>query len=563
MQKFIKKIKKNLLALPFIGKWLLSWVPAYLDAFKISPLLSLVQLASPNWNYVINVFASTRLNHLLSSNPILCYELLQKSILLRRYADASRFYFILSSINDELLTKVQLNLSYTQLVISEIEKLSGKNICNSEIDATQADFLEEEISSKSFQDLCHLLSEHSRLDCLFTEQFHEIVRAHQSIELSSLGDDGHRIVYLDSSWFDSIGHFYYFDSLIKGIILNLIPIDFIYFNPDSSSSLVISNSSLYFRYINLAKSYGLCWTGSLESKPPCLYMYQWPDNYGNLIDNTTFASRIQRSWFSSGRKSFQLMSVLEVSSYESDLSKHIEIKNGGKKLITFHVRQSSFKRESRFSISDARNSNPDLLFQVLSELAENELSDYSLHFVMLGDIGMKSVPQKYQKHIFDYPHSSLKSEEFDVFLIQYTTAHIGTLSGISHLPCVLEKPTLVLNTCPLVPAITTGTMYVPKLYRRFGQYLSFREFHQIRPPVYWGGKSSLKNLSIDLVDTSYEDMKSSVLAFIKAVFHESPSEVVNKSSVSVKFSDFPGFGTYNTFPVPIEKSFYDKYSYLF
>jgi putative glycosyltransferase (TIGR04372 family) len=553
-----EKFKGLLRALPFgIGNSLLSWISILREGLK-SPIPLFLTIVSSDWNGIIDFSSYDCIAYLFKSNSKICHDLLQNSIVLRRYKDASRFYSFLSDIEAKPSVKVSPSFALTKLVISEIEELSQEKIATSHKYEMRASSLQDDFSSYgSSQDLLKLILEHNRLDCMWTERYTSTVCALQAAEFltPALADGKYNVVLLDASWFSSVGHFYYLDSLIKGMILDLIPIKFLSFDVDDIVS--ISNSFLYFKYIAIAKKYGLLWDSQRKFDIPRLYMWVWPDNFGNLVDNTTFANKLQEAWFVSGRSEFELLSDAEFSECESRLLKYIG--NKRKKIFTFHVRQPFFKGENKFTIANARNSDPRPILGILSELASD-----SLHFVMLGDKSMAVVPRRYRGSIFDYPHSPLKSEKFDAFLVQYTKAHIGTLSGISHLPCVFGKPTLITNACPLFSAITTNTVYLPKLYRNSNRYLHFQEFYRdIKPMVYWGGTSALKNISVTLCDNTHEDLRVSIFSFVDAALRESFLVHPNKCSVQVDLaSSFEIAKGYNSV-VPIEKNFHRKYSHLF
>lgn len=556
--KFKWFAKSSLNSLPFgLGKWLLSQLSIFKQGLKVSPFLAISQPLLNDWNDVVDFFSRDYITSVLKRDMPLCLYLLQHSVLLRRYEDASRFYEILSSSESIHTAIISRYFSLSKLVISEIEELTEKNFSglnNRDLKASKAGAT---LGSQHFEQyLLELIHEHERLDCVWTNQYNTAVQRLQEIQFSrsSLIDGKYHVVYLDSSWFDSVGHFYYLDSLIKGVVLGLIPIKFIFFGIDTD--IRVSNQYLYSKYLSIAKEYGILWSGGKVDRPPVLYMWAWPDNQGNLVDNTLFAGEIQDTWLESGLNYFELLPPSEIIEYESILFDCIKIHK--KEIVTFHVRQPSFKSENRYT-NNVRNSDPKPIFDILSGLTNS-----SLHFVMLGDEGMSTVPEKYRENIFDYPHSKLKSEKFDAFLIQYSKAHIGTLSGISHLPCVFGRPTLIVNTYTIFSAISTNTTYVPKLYRSSdGNFLGFRDFYnQFKPIVHYGGSSALKNISISMHDNTYEDLRNSIISFLESVFRVSPLQVIPQCSAKASIVESSDSARYNS-SIFIEKSFYEKYSDLF
>jgi putative glycosyltransferase (TIGR04372 family) len=559
---FLKIVRSIVNNSPFLSK-IRNELLILINSREISYTLGFVKLISPNWNYVINFFSNNFFLFISRRNSILSYELLRIAILLRRFNEAAIFYRNLKNSVKLLADDLKIKFEITEFIIFEMEGISDLDIRFSNIKNLNFDIENIESLYSDNSKAIKLINEYFQLDFIFTNNFYKICKKIQNNEFSKISNshESFKVVKLDKTWFDSVGHFYYLDSLLKGIILGLIPIRKLGFDQNLNKNFKISNISLYESYMEICKKHGIFYEINNEKELPILFLMFWPDLNGNLVNAIEFSISIQLKYILDGRKCFKFDIKLNKQKNPSFQDDFINLLSN-KKIISFHIRQPSFKNEDRFVTRNSRNSNPEIVMQILHELASFQFSNKSIIFVMLGDDKMQKVPRKYQKFIFDYAHSSFKSPDFDAYLIQNTIAHLGTVSGISHLPCLFEKPTLCMNACPFLPAITTNTIFIPKLYKYKDKLLTFREFYNIKPFVYDSGNDTLNNMSLSIIDNSYEDLKTSITNFLDNVLKNDNENWFDETSVSLNFTFFPS-KMYNSQKVNIERTFYEKYQYLF
>jgi len=97
--------------------------------------------------------------------------------------------------------------------------------------------------------------------------------------------------------------------------------------------------------------------------------------------------------------------------------------------------------------------------------------------VRMGDTTMKTISS--MKHVLDYAHMDIKSEQMDLFLCASCRFLLGSVSGLCHLCNVFGVPTATANRSHYAGILPYGVsdIGIPKLIwsERLGRYLTFKE----------------------------------------------------------------------------------------
>lgn len=111
----------------------------------------------------------------------------------------------------------------------------------------------------------------------------------------------------------------------------------------------------------------------------------------------------------------------------------------GTPLVTLHVREARWKADlGNFLHYGSRNADLASYLPAIRRLVAKGAA-----VIRLGDAGMTPAPAL--PGLLDYPHSALKADWMDVFLVSQCLFHIGTSSGMSLTPLLFGKPTLLTN----------------------------------------------------------------------------------------------------------------------
>jgi putative glycosyltransferase (TIGR04372 family) len=321
------------------------------------------------------------------------------------------------------------------------------------------------------------------------------------------------ILYVDP-WVSSFGHFYFLDSFIKGIILDLIPITKVYFIENGT----VSNKHLYNEYQKILLNHNILADGLpkyIFANFSVLNLSYWPDKQKNLIHSYEFSNKIQKKWIKENNNS--LLNSIMKNNY---LIKKINPLN--KEIICIHVREAGFRSDFN-SHENLRNADPIVLFSSLEKFKNKYL------FIRHGNKSMTPVPKIYSDFIFDYAHSTYKSEENDLFFLKNSKAFIGCCSGISMLPITLNIPTLYINWFPLTTTINwpSSMMLVKLPYDKYDNPLKIKDMLKVLPTFHYSGSDTLQNIGIYIKDNKREDILYSLIDFLNYV--ESNKSIINFS----------------------------------
>jgi putative glycosyltransferase (TIGR04372 family) len=133
-------------------------------------------------------------------------------------------------------------------------------------------------------------------------------------------------------------------------------------------------------------------------------------------------------------------------------------------IVTLHVRESGFDPASQ-AATELRNASIDTYRPAVAFLVAQ-----GHQVVRLGDPSM--APLGSSESVFDYAHSPDKSEMADIVLASLCSFHIGTSSGMSHVPLLFDRPVLYTNWLP------------------FGEYVATRRCRVLTKTVLdWAGRT--------------------------------------------------------------------------
>ena len=167
-----------------------------------------------------------------------------------------------------------------------------------------------------------------------------------------------KVILSVDPWISSFGHFYFLDSFIKGIILDLIPISKIYFNENGK----VSNNQLYNEYKNILLNYNILEEGHPEyifENFAVLNLSYWPEKHGNLIHSYEFSDKIQKKWI----KEYSNPLLNSIMNNNNLITKINPFK---KEIISIHVREAGYRSDFN-SHENLRNADPYVLFNSLEK----------------------------------------------------------------------------------------------------------------------------------------------------------------------------------------------------
>lgn len=212
-------------------------------------------------------------------------------------------------------------------------------------------------------------------------------------------------------------------------------------------------------------------------------------------------------------KSLIAMRPDEVEEAEKILSRAgVNVEN----IITLHVRDDSFYSEK---FQSARNGN---IFNYEETVSAAIKKGYSVIRVgRFSDIKLDHWEEKFGHSFFDYCQSNIRCDLLDVFFCFNTTAHIGTISGISFLISpVFNKPTLYTNCA--TPAETLGfSKYDMTIFKklksiRTNKKLELAEYFEdpFDEPI---GISRLQEIGLTLEENTSEEIREAFDEFITQI----------------------------------------------
>ena len=451
-------------------------------------------------NFFLKIISNIRF--ILPSN-ILCFAF-KHSLKVNNFKIAKKLHSILINRNNN--QSLCLKIIVLELVATDFQKLLKINILNKNSLIKKIKFKKKLLLTKNQNKkflgmeiiyiLNYIIDTFHFCDCR-SNGFYEFLKfKYKILNQKNIKKN----YFLDGSFIKAIGHYYLLDTFIKGIILKILPIRKFNFLPNSK----VANFFLFKKYLSFAKKKNLLLNYRNIDKNHLIDFRLWPLKKG-FADAFQLGEKIQDLWIKKYGTNSYLLSKKDKLNFEN-LKKKLKFKN--KTIVTVHIRESGFNPDD--NINKFRDSNAKLIYEVLSKQSKN------FQFIIFGDKHSSKVDQKYY-NIFDYANSEIKNAKNDILFTNYSDAHIGTTSGITHQYLCTNKPTLLVNWHPLTYKLKNKySILVPKILKKNnGKIFSFNDLHKIKPSFDYSGTSRLENLNLKCEDLSYEDLFNSISLFLK------------------------------------------------
>lgn len=143
-----------------------------------------------------------------------------------------------------------------------------------------------------------------------------------------------------------------------------------------------------------------------------------------------------------------------------------------------HVREGGFHQDHEFA--NSRNSSIDNYLPAI-----RRITGAGGWVVRLGDASMQRLPA--MPRVIDYPHTTFKCPELDVYLVSQCRFFVGVPSGMFDLAYLFQRPLILTNGTEwsLGVVLKTGDLFIPKhvFSKRLGRYLSLKEM--LATPLDW------------------------------------------------------------------------------
>ena len=305
------------------------------------------------------------------------------------------------------------------------------------------------------------------------------------------------IINLDP-WTQSIGHFYYVDSFIKGVLLKILDYDYVKFS--SKSKNVISNKYLYDLYDDaLKKKFPRNSSDRIIYYEPNLDV--WRKANDSFDYQLNIATKIQKIWLKKN-----LRPLIEIRQKDKKLGKKLISKITKKNwFVTLQVREAGYRHNDYLSLDTGRNARLQSYSKAISYISKKNGCVIRL--------GQKIEKKIKSKNFIDYGSSKYKSEFLDIYIISKAKFHIGTVSGLSFIPIIFGKTKNVLtNINPPNFAFGLGSIGVPKLYKSIKnkKFLRYTDYQKLDPPHFFSGNTTLKNIDLKVYDNKQNDIFEAV-----------------------------------------------------
>lgn len=352
------------------------------------------------------------------------------------------------------------------------------------------------------------------------------------------------IINLDP-WTQSIGHFYYLDSFIKGINLGILDYDCIKFSNDRHS--VICNKYLFQLYKKyLDKKFVINKNLTYEISEPNMEAWRLKNKKFTMAHN--ISNKIQSIWYK--KKIDPLIKIPEEDYLYGDKVVKKILKNR-KWFCTLHVREPGFRLNDHLWLDTGRNAKLENYQKAINFIYKK--GGYSIR------LGQKRANKFVTKGFYDYGSSELKSDFLDIFLLAKGKFNIGTSSGLSFIPLLLGKYKNIftnLNLLFFVPI--PGSVGIPKLVYSIKEKKleKLKIYQKFDPPFLFYGNENFKNVGYKLIENSKEDIFLLVKEFLKDFQKKNWKKILRKRKT------FPLNSNKNLYTknfIPLPKYFISKY----
>jgi len=350
-------------------------------------------------------------------------------------------------------------------------------------------------------------------------------------------------------WTQSIGHFVYLDSFIKGVILGILDYDAIKFSDEPKS--IICNKFLYKKYEKFLNE-------KFKIKKNKKYFFSTPNMDAWRLKNKNFVMshkilyEIQKIWIKKNFKPIPKFSSLDHKKGKFFISKILN--NKSKWFVSLHVREAGYRFNDHLWLDTGRNANLENFKKTISYINKNKGLT-----VRLGEKKSKIL-----KHpgFFDYGSSRFKSDFLDIYLLNYSKFHIGSSSGLSFLSLILEKyKNIYFNMSVPFFVSVPGSIITPKLFvsTKNNKLQKLSIYEKFDPPLLFTGNEVLKNLNLKQLDNSPDDICNVVKEFYQEYQKKNWKKIIsnNKSFLLKK-----GRNLYCQNQAPLSKMFITKYKNL-
>ncbi|OLY63903.1 glycosyltransferase, TIGR0xxxx family protein [Leptospira santarosai serovar Bananal] len=236
-----------------------------------------------------------------------------------------------------------------------------------------------------------------------------------------------------------------------------------------------------------------------------------------------------------------------ITGHERDYKRLQEItREGGGWFVTLHVRDSGYLLGKYGEKNDPnlyRNADIDSYTDAIKSIVGR-----GGYVVRVGDPKMKPMSEKI-KGVFDYAHSSIRSNKMDIFLFSQCRFFIATTSGPWLIPCIFDVPTVVTNLLPLIRPWTKDSFFIPKILKlnNENRILTIKEMLSSEIGKFYTTRQYLeKNISI--IDNTKEELNALVLEVLdyldgSLVYSDEDNAEQNKlSNLYLRYSKFGDSG---------------------
>ena len=199
------------------------------------------------------------------------------------------------------------------------------------------------------------------------------------------------------------------------------------------------------------------------------------------------------------------------------------------KIVTIHVRDGNYK--SDFGRKDYRNSDINNYIEVIKFLIKNGFLVFRMGNVPMNDINFKD------KKFIDYPHSELKKNFMDLYLLKKSTFFIGNQSGLIDTAYLFYRPALVTNMCELFTTAFPKTLKDRGIFKRIfwektNEEISIKEYASL-PFKYHDPDISVEN--VNFKDNSQEELYEATLEMFNLI---ESNEDYQQTELQKKFNLF-------------------------
>lgn len=207
---------------------------------------------------------------------------------------------------------------------------------------------------------------------------------------------------------------------------------------------------------------------------------------------------------------------------------------GERPIVTLHVRDAGFYKESRVSM---RNADVRTYFKMVRYLV-----DIGYCVVRMGGPSSAELDERFDDlHpcFFDYAKSELRSEMLDVCLIAISDFFIATSSGLSSVTSILDVPLLYTNAVCAGDSLSFNnkdiTLFKKYLRRETGKFVGMEQLFSrelgCNPP-----STLLEHLGIEVVDNTSDELLDAAKEMIARLNQSDLPTPLNDSLLELRYS---------------------------